>query len=69
MSWHSNLALLRMRGWRRGSDGLWRHTPEIGGSFLTRNALEIERGTPVQQVVEASRAIFDAKHLDKSPPV
>ena len=55
MSWQAMHKQLRACGWRRGADGLWRHTPAIGGSFLTRNALAIANGEPVQQVVERSR--------------
>jgi len=55
MSWQAKHRLLRSHGWRRGADGLWRHTPEIGGSFLTRNALAILAGEPVQDVVARSR--------------
>jgi hypothetical protein len=42
VSWQADHAFLRERGWRRGRDGLWR-TDAFGGSFLTRNALAIER--------------------------
>jgi hypothetical protein len=45
-SWQADHALLRERGWRRGADKLWR-CDEFGGSFLTRNALAIERTSAI----------------------
>lgn len=55
MGWQADHSRLRDANWRRGRDGLWRRTPEIGGSFLTRNAMAITQGVPIQQVVAASR--------------
>jgi hypothetical protein len=58
-AWQPMHRTLREHDWRRGRDGLWRHTPEIGGSFLTRNALAIVNGASVEQVVAQSRVRYE----------
>jgi hypothetical protein len=69
MSWQQDHAFLREQGWRRGQDGLWRHTPEIGGSFKTKNALALAKGEPLP-MTEKMEAIlvFLAEHPGSHTP-